>query len=256
MPHMGPPLRPILRPVLRLPNVRGPGGGFSPAQVFAGGGAGIWLDPSDISTGFQDSAGSTPQTASGQFTGKRLDKSGRGNHVVQATSGTARPEFDIISGISSDYFDGSDDYLEVASLSALGANMDMFVAYKRSVDSGTLCLPFTQAPNTAARFVSFQTGQPPAAYTNAGTPTVYVNGALVGASPTRGQLSAALTVGSWVVWESQGMDLSAWTGFVIGSYTSGQLPGDIGGLIVCPAQSSATRAKLRKWLGAKVGLSL
>jgi hypothetical protein len=50
-------------------------GGFSPATLFAMGEQGYWLDPSDFSTMFQDSAGTTPVTAVGQNVGLMLDKS-------------------------------------------------------------------------------------------------------------------------------------------------------------------------------------
>ena len=50
-------------------------GGFSPASLFEGGIAGAWYDPSYLSTLFQDSAGTTPVTASGQPVGLMLDKS-------------------------------------------------------------------------------------------------------------------------------------------------------------------------------------
>ena len=63
----------------------------SPASLFAGGQEGVWYDPSDLSTLFQDSAGTTPVTAAGQPVGRALDKSGRGNNAVQAT--TARRPF-------------------------------------------------------------------------------------------------------------------------------------------------------------------
>jgi len=48
---------------------------FTPADLFAGGTEGAWYDPSDISTLFQDSARTTPVTASGQPVGLMLDKS-------------------------------------------------------------------------------------------------------------------------------------------------------------------------------------
>jgi len=48
---------------------------FSPASLFAGGEQGVWYDPSDLSTVFQDAAGTTPVTASGQPVGLMLDKS-------------------------------------------------------------------------------------------------------------------------------------------------------------------------------------
>lgn len=60
--------------------------GFSVPMLFAAGEQGVWYDPSDLSTLFQDSAGTVPVTAVEQPVGKMLDKSGRGNHATQATS--------------------------------------------------------------------------------------------------------------------------------------------------------------------------
>ena len=48
---------------------------FSPASLFTSGVAGAWYDPSDTSTLFQDSAGTTPVTAVEQPVGLMLDKS-------------------------------------------------------------------------------------------------------------------------------------------------------------------------------------
>ena len=48
---------------------------FSPVSLFATGSQGIWLDPSDLTTMFQDRAGTTPVTTPGQTVGLRLDKS-------------------------------------------------------------------------------------------------------------------------------------------------------------------------------------
>lgn len=63
---------------------------FSPLNLFSAGEQGVWYDPSDFSTMFQDSAGATPVTAVEQPVGRILDKSGRGNHATQATS-ASRP---------------------------------------------------------------------------------------------------------------------------------------------------------------------
>jgi hypothetical protein len=46
-----------------------------PAILFANGEQGAWYDPSDLSTLFQDSAGTTPVTTAGQPVGLMLDKS-------------------------------------------------------------------------------------------------------------------------------------------------------------------------------------
>ena len=63
---------------------------FSPLELFLLGEQGVWYDPSDLTTLFQDAAGTTPVTAVEQPVGRMLDKSGRGNHATQATS-AARP---------------------------------------------------------------------------------------------------------------------------------------------------------------------
>lgn len=54
--------------------------------LFSASEPGALYDPSDISTLFQDEAGTTPVTAVEQFVGRILDKSGRGNHATQATA--------------------------------------------------------------------------------------------------------------------------------------------------------------------------
>jgi len=59
----------------------------APYSLFASSEQGVWYDPSDFSTLFQDSAGTTPVTAVEQPVGKMLDKSGRGNHATQSTAG-------------------------------------------------------------------------------------------------------------------------------------------------------------------------
>jgi len=65
------------------------GGGavpFSIADLFASSEQGAWYGPSDLSTLFQDSAGTTPVTTAGQPVGLMLDKSGNDNHATQATA--------------------------------------------------------------------------------------------------------------------------------------------------------------------------
>jgi surface protein len=59
---------------------------FTPASLFASGEQGVWFDPSDLTTLFQDSAGTTPVTSPGDPVGRILDKSGNGFHATQATS--------------------------------------------------------------------------------------------------------------------------------------------------------------------------
>jgi hypothetical protein len=65
-------------------------GKAAPAALFFAGEQGAWYDPSDFSTMFQDTAGSTPVTAVEQPVGRINDKSGRGNNATQGTA-AARP---------------------------------------------------------------------------------------------------------------------------------------------------------------------
>jgi hypothetical protein len=50
-------------------------GGFSPASLFAAGEVGAWYDPSDLTTLYQDTAGTTPVTTPGERVALMLDKS-------------------------------------------------------------------------------------------------------------------------------------------------------------------------------------
>ena len=85
-------------------------GVFSPASLFAGGTDGVWYDPSDLSTLFQDSAGTTPVTAASDPIGYAGDKSGNDNHAIQATA-AARPTYQ--TGPARATLDKVDDRLSV-----------------------------------------------------------------------------------------------------------------------------------------------
>ena len=88
---------------------------FTPADLFKLGEQGAWYDPSDLTTMFQDRAGTTPVTADGQTVGKILDKSGRGNHAV-APSDAARPLYKTDGTYHWLQFDGVDDSLSTAAI--------------------------------------------------------------------------------------------------------------------------------------------
>lgn len=60
--------RPSIRPVFS-------GKPFSPLDLFSSGETGVWYDPSDFSTMFQNSTGTTPVTATGNSVGLLLSKS-------------------------------------------------------------------------------------------------------------------------------------------------------------------------------------
>lgn len=134
-----PVLRPVLQPVLRSIFDPGIGGGgtpiWAPASLFAKySGVGGYWDFTDMATLFQDSAGTTPVTASGQPVGRVLDKSGQGNHVIQSTAG-ARPQYNG-AGITPD---GVDDFMATAAHLDLSACDKVVVAMGYTkVDSATI----------------------------------------------------------------------------------------------------------------------
>jgi hypothetical protein len=109
---------------------------FSPLSLFASGEQGAWYDPSDFSTMFQDSAGTTPVTAVGQTVKKIIDRSGRGNHASQ--SDTAKSPV-LRQDANSKYyleFDGVDDSLATAAINFTAVN-------KTSIFAGTYALDNT-----------------------------------------------------------------------------------------------------------------
>lgn len=87
---------------------------FSPASLFAGGEQGGWYDPSDLSTLFQDAAGTVPVVADGDPVGRINDKSGNGFRLAQGTA-AARPAYRTAAGLHWLQGDGVDDFLVSAS---------------------------------------------------------------------------------------------------------------------------------------------
>lgn len=67
--------------------------GFSPLSLFSGGQVGVWYDPSDFSTLFENTDGTGAISTVEKPVGKMLDKSGNGFHVTAANNSTARPIF-------------------------------------------------------------------------------------------------------------------------------------------------------------------
>ena len=106
-------------------------------SIFANGEQGFAYDPNDLSTMFQNAAGTVPVTAVGQPVGLILDKSGRNNHAAQTTS-ASRPILrqNAITGAYYLEFDGTDDYLIAAknNLKFLhdGTGATGFVGFKPS----------------------------------------------------------------------------------------------------------------------------
>lgn len=83
---------------------------WSPLDLFKDGKQGVWYDPSDKSTLFQDAEGTIPVTKDGDPVALMRDKSGNDNHATQAVS-AARPIYKTDGILHWLAFDGVDDYL-------------------------------------------------------------------------------------------------------------------------------------------------
>lgn len=119
-------------------------------RLFANNEQGFFYDPNDLSTMFQDAAGTVPVTDVGQPVGLIRDKSGRNNHAYQTTS-ASRPILrkNAVTGAYYLEFDGMDDFL-------LTANIDFTATDKVSVFAGVRKL----SDATIASLVKFGTGSP------------------------------------------------------------------------------------------------
>jgi len=111
--------------------------GFDPVSLFAAGQEGVWYDPSDLTTLFQDSAEPpiTPVTAAGQTVGTMLDKSGNGNHARQTTA-AQRPTYQTGSGLHWLEFDGVDDIMSTSAIDFTSTDkMSIFIGQRNLANS-------------------------------------------------------------------------------------------------------------------------
>ena len=90
--------------------------GWHPGWLFRGGVQGAWYDPSDLSTLFQDVAGTVPVVADGDPVALIVDKSGNGHHLTQPVA-PARPIYRTDTMLNWIEFDGADDRMTAAGYS-------------------------------------------------------------------------------------------------------------------------------------------
>lgn len=111
-------------------------------KLFANGEQGFWYDPNDLSTMFQDAAGTVPVTGVGQPVGLIRDKSGRNNHAHQTTS-ASRPILrqNAVTGANYLEFDGSDDFLQTNNIDFTGTDkVSLFAGINVQLGASTGCV--------------------------------------------------------------------------------------------------------------------
>lgn len=244
------------------------GVGFNPLSLFAAGEQGGWYDPSDMSTLFQDAAGTIPVTAAGQPVGRVLDKSGRGNHASQATA-TSRPILQFANGLWSLLFDGVDDRLVTGSIDFTATDKVTLWsgAYKATTDLGLIAELSPSAPgNNGTFYLGANIGGTNFITLSKGT--VLSNPAWAIPSPKLAVLTGVGDIsgdvaslrGNGAVVASSAIDQGAGNygnyPLYIGSRggVSGFLNGNIYGLIVRGVKSTAAEiAQTEAWMNSKTG---
>lgn len=110
--------------------------------MYAKGEQGFFYDINDLSTMFQDAAGTVPVTGVGQPVGLVKDKSGRGNHAYQ-TASASRPILQRNTTTGAYYlaFDGSDDFLVTSSINFTATDkISLFAGVRKlSTIEGLIC---------------------------------------------------------------------------------------------------------------------
>lgn len=228
------------------------GAAFTPRQLFAGGVQGVWYDPSDLSTLFQDSAGTTPVTADGDPVGLIRDKSGNGYHASQALAGF-RPLYKTSGGLHWLEFAGTDDKMghSVGSL-----DMAICAAVRPGVMSGYRGVFGTNTTGTDGSTIYAMTngagwgtweGVPAAANTTLSSATNYVltmEGAATGAFRLNGASDGAYAV-------TQGQ-----AGGQLGGIAAQEFIGRIYGVVARVGPFAVRLPSLERYLAKKAGLTL
>lgn len=115
-------------------------------SLFANQEQGFAFDFNDLSTMYQDAAGTIPVTGVGQPVGKVLDKSGRGNHASQSTS-AKRPILQKNATTGAYYlaFDGVDDCLVTGNVDFSGSSkLSLFTGLRKNNDNTAIVVELSQ----------------------------------------------------------------------------------------------------------------
>lgn len=115
-------------------------------SLFANNEQGFAFDFNDLSTMYQDAAGTIPVTGVGQPVGRVLDKSGRGNHATQSTS-AKRPilQKNVTTGAYYLAFDGVDDCLATGNVDFSGSSkLSLFTGLRKNNDNTAIVVELSQ----------------------------------------------------------------------------------------------------------------
>ncbi|QPC43483.1 hypothetical protein HW532_12730 [Kaustia mangrovi] len=225
-----------------------------------------WWDPSDLSTLFQDAAGTTPVTQDGDPVGLMLDKSGAGNHASQPTAGD-RPTFRESGGLRRIEHGGTGQHFDLPNhVGVSGAdNRALYFAGSADAASGSnIGVYFNLGPgNTGERWslvvngsnnlrIAIQGGayNSSVGIASTGVYGVELAGSTLGDNTIYGLLSSEAASGSETIDTRTGTNK-------IGAFHDGTLTAamDWYGMVLVPrVLTGDERAKLQAYLAGKAGL--
>lgn len=232
-------------------------------------------DFSDLSTMWQDTAGTTPVTTDGQTVARVDDKSGNGRHITQATALNC-PTYRTSGGLHWLEFDGTNDGLMSGNVD-LSASTELLVS--AAYDSTASDIRRMIVNKGGNGFNAFNLARPFTAGTNhlqlrwdgdasgGGTGTVAVTAP---ASPAVavGKLKASATASTIVrvnAVETTGTTTAGTGNFGTGPISVGQSTastnphlGKIYAVVIGPSSQidAETQTSLEQWLAAKSGVTL
>ena len=129
-------------------------------KLFANNEQGFFYDPNDLTTLYQDAAGTIPVTVVGQPVGLVKDKSGRNNHAYQ-TDSACKPKLQHNATTGAYYlaFDGSDDFLVTNSIDFSSTDeVSLFTGIRKL--STIVGMVFEFSPNISTNNGSFYLASP------------------------------------------------------------------------------------------------
>ena len=170
---------------------------------------------------------------------------------------TSASDYDASVAPTYQQYDGVDDGMATAAFTAgtLTSGMDCLIAVRR--DSSADILVFSDAAGEYFGYCASGSGTPNTF--NAGSPTVWVDGAQLagGTTVSAGAIFTALTTGDWHILEFRGLDLSAWESFCFSKYNPAlNLNGGLGDVMLFPAPAAADRDAARQYLADYYGVTL
>ena len=227
-----------------------PGREWDPGWMFRFGRQGAWHDPSDLTTLFQDVAGTLPVMADGDPVALMRDKSGNGNHARQVNA-AHRPTWRQGGGLSWLEFDGVDDRMQNDPVIFATSNVLTALAGLSYVQGGnawgTLRSRSDAIESAAA---SHPTDQNFGLSTSGGQ--YYVNGQLV--TVNRAGLRAMLATPA--VLEGRNILTADFSGYDWQTF-SHWITSPPGGRLFCYVEYEGTEGphlgRLRRWMAHKTG---